>query len=140
MNYCHNCDNTVSVSHLGHSEIIPGSSAHSCRWSPDSPGTVRHSRASHCHRCHNSGHVGYNTWSWMGYQCQTGKQKCDTFSVKAKDKHTLSSIDNGGATLSHHKRKAFISVIMEKVISLPEIQTEELHIHWVVGVCIQDGI
>lgn len=49
-----------SASYLGHSETVPESSAHSCRWSPDSLGTGRRSRASHAHRCRNSDHAGYN--------------------------------------------------------------------------------
>lgn len=60
--------------YLGHSGPIPGSFEHSCRWLRGSPGTARHSRASHCHRCRSSDRAGYNIWSWMGYLCQTGTE------------------------------------------------------------------
>lgn len=63
------------ISYLGQSGTIPESSAHSCRFSPDRPGTPRRSRVSPGRRCHSSGHVGYSIWSWMGYLHQTGKKQ-----------------------------------------------------------------
>lgn len=60
------------LSYLGQFGPIPESSAHSCRFSPDRPGTPHHSRVSPGHRCHSSGHVGCNIWSWTGCQHQTG--------------------------------------------------------------------
>lgn len=58
--------------YLGHSGPIPEFFAHSCRWSPDSPGTARRSRASPGRRCRSSGRAGYSIWSWTGCLCQTG--------------------------------------------------------------------
>ena len=60
--------------YLGPLGPIPESVARSCRWYPGSLEIVRHSHVSGDRRSRNNGHVGYSTWSWMVFLCQTSNR------------------------------------------------------------------